>query len=175
MHERWYSSRHVLVRDNPDASEPCLRMPESNGLAGEARLRGLFEVSAVAPYDRNMTEEQNPREKPKSQVPKNLKQYYLGLLRRGPQWNVIDDRAAQELLPQHLAYLRKQTEEGRYLFAGPVNEEAEYVGMMMIAAGSKEEALAAASGDPGVIARRLSVEVYPVYLPALDGVQVRYS
>ena len=121
-----------------------------------------------------MTEEQSPRETPKSQIPKNLKQYYLGLLRRGPQWNVIDDRAAQELLPRHLAYLRQQTEAGRYLFAGPVNEEADYVGMMMIAAASKEEALAVANGDPGVVAQRLSVEVYPVYLPALDGVSVRY-
>ncbi len=145
-------------------------MPERNDL----RARGECAARSGGRYHGAMTEEQNPREKPKSNIPKNLKQYYLGLLKRGAQWNVIDDRAAQELLPRHLAYLREQIEAGRYLFAGPVNEEAEYVGVMMIAAASREEALALAEGDPGVQARRLAVEVLPVYLPSLDGVQVRY-
>ncbi len=122
-----------------------------------------------------MTEEQNPRENPKRNIPKNLKQYYLGLLTKGERWNVIDDREAQDLLPQHLAYIRQQVEAGRYLFAGPVNEEAEYVGIMMIEAASKEEALTIASLDPGVKAQRLGVVIHPVYLPALDGIQVRFA
>ncbi len=75
-----------------------------------------------------MTEEQNPRENPQRNIPRNLKQYYLGLLTRGERWNKIDDKEAEELLPQHLLFLRKQMEERRYIVAGPVNEEAAYVG-----------------------------------------------
>ncbi len=121
-----------------------------------------------------MTEEQNPREHPARNIPRNLKQYYLGLLKKGERWNKIDDAEAEELLPQHLAYLRKQMEDRRYIVAGPVNEEASYVGMMIIEAANKREALAIAADDPGVKAQRLAVELYPVYLPSLDAVSVRY-
>jgi uncharacterized protein YciI len=121
-----------------------------------------------------MTEEQNPREHPQRNIPRNLKQYYLGLLTRGARWNKTDDHEASELLPQQLAFLRRQMEDRKYIVAGPVNEEARYVGMMLIDASSKDEALAIAGRDPGVTSERLAVEVYAVYLPSLDGVMVRY-
>ena len=125
-------------------------------------------------YDKGMTEEQNPREHPQRNIPRNLKQYYLGLLTRGARWNKTDDRDAGELLPQQLAFLRRQMEDRKYIVAGPVNEESQYVGMMVIDAPSKEAALAIASLDPGVVAERLAVDVYAVYLPSLEGVSVRY-
>jgi uncharacterized protein YciI len=121
-----------------------------------------------------MTEEQNPREHPRRNVPRNLKQYYLGLLSRGERWNKIDDEEAADLLQQHLAFMRRQIEDGRYVFAGPVNEEAPYVGVLVIEAADKDEALAIAARDPGVLAQRLAVEVYAVYLPSLENVVVRY-
>jgi uncharacterized protein YciI len=71
-------------------------------------------------------------------------------------------------------FLRRQMEDRRYIVAGPVNEEAAYVGMMIIEAASKEEALAIVARDPGVVAQRLAVEVLPVYLPSLENVAVRY-
>jgi hypothetical protein len=46
--------------------------------------------------------------------------------------------------------------------------------MMIIDASTQQEALLIASQDPGVKAQRLSVEIYPVYLPSLEGVTVRY-
>jgi uncharacterized protein YciI len=121
-----------------------------------------------------MTEEQNPREHPQRNIPRNLKQYYLGLLTKGARWNKIDDQEAHDLLPKHLAFIRQQIEAKRYIVAGPVNEDAPYVGMMLIEAGSKEEALHLASADPGVKAERLALEVYPVLLPSLEAVQVRF-
>ena len=121
-----------------------------------------------------MTEERSPREHAQRIIPRNLKQYYLGLLTKGERWNIIEDREAQDLLPMHLAFLRQQIEEKQYVFAGPVNEETHYVGMMMIEASSKEEAFTLAQQDPGIKAKRLSVEMYSVLLPALDGIQVRY-
>ena len=121
-----------------------------------------------------MTEEQNPREHPQRNIPRNLKQYYLGLLTRGERWNKIDDQEAGELLPQHLAFLRHRMEDKTYIVAGPVNDEAQYVGVMLIDAKGKDQALAIAQRDPGVLAGRLAVEIYPVYLPSLDNVAVRY-
>jgi uncharacterized protein YciI len=127
-----------------------------------------------------MTEERNPKETGMRDVPKNLKPYFLGLLRRGPRWNEIEGPEAAELLPRHLAYLRKhsegeQSEAGRYMAAGPVLDESEFAGVLVISAETLEAAVALAENDPGVRAGRLAVEVHPVLLPALDGVRAVYQ
>jgi uncharacterized protein YciI len=122
-----------------------------------------------------MTEERNPKETGMRDVPKNLKPYFLGLLRRGPRWNETEGAEAAELLPRHLAYLREQSEAGRYVLAGPVLDESELAGVMLIAADNLGQALALAQEDPGVLAGRLAVEVHPVLLPALDGVRAIYA
>lgn len=121
-----------------------------------------------------MTEERNPKETGMRDVPKNLKPYFLGLLRRGPRWNEIEGPEAAELLPRHLAYLREQSEAGRYMAAGPVLDESEFAGVLLIAVETMEAAVALAENDPGVRAGRLAVEVHPVLLPALDSVRAVY-
>jgi len=122
-----------------------------------------------------MTEERNPKETGMRDVPKNLKPYFLGLLRRGPRWNEIEGPEAAELLPRHLAYLREQTEAGRYRLAGPVLDESDFAGVLLISAETLEAATMLAQNDPGVLAGRLAVEVHPVLLPSLDGVQALYA
>jgi uncharacterized protein YciI len=122
-----------------------------------------------------MTEERNPKETGMRDVPKNLKPYFLGLLRRGPRWNETEGAEAELLLPRHLAYLREQSEAGRYMAAGPVLDESEFAGVLLIAAETLEAAVTLAQNDPGVRAGRLAVEVHPVLLPALDGVRVVYG
>jgi uncharacterized protein YciI len=129
-----------------------------------------------------MTEERNPKETGMRDVPKNLKPYFLGLLRRGPRWNEIEGAEAAELLPRHLAYLREQSEAGRYVAAGPVlpasrthQDTSEFAGVLLIAAETLEAAAALAENDPGVRAGRLAVEVHPVLLPALDAVRALYQ
>ena len=121
-----------------------------------------------------MTEERNPKETGMRDVPKNLKPYFLGLLRRGPRWNEIEGAEAAELLPQHLAYLREQSDAGRYIVAGPVLDESDLAGLLLISAESIEAAVTLAQNDPGVRAGRLAVEVHPVLLPALDAVRAVY-
>jgi uncharacterized protein YciI len=128
-----------------------------------------------------MTEERNPKETGMRDVPKNLKPYFLGLLRRGPRWNEIEGAEAAELLPRHLAYLREQSETGRYVMAGPVlsagrthPDASEFTGVLVISAETLEAAAALAENDPGVRAGRLAVEVHPVLLPALEGVRALY-
>jgi uncharacterized protein YciI len=126
-----------------------------------------------------MTEERNPKETGKRDVPKNLKPYFLGLLRRGPRWNETEGAEAAELLPRHLAYLHEksegeQSEAGRYIAAGPVLDESDFAGVLLISAETLEAATTLAESDPGVRAGRLAVEVHPVLLPALDGVRAVY-
>jgi uncharacterized protein YciI len=122
-----------------------------------------------------MTEEQRPKQTGMQDVPKNLKPYFLGLLRRGPRWNETEGPEAAELLTRHLAYLREQSEAGRYIVAGPVLSESNLAGVLLISAETQEAAVALAEHDPGVRAGRLAVEVLPVLLPALDGVRAVYQ
>ena len=106
-------------------------------------------------------------------VPRNLKGYFLCLLRKGPRWNETSD--SPELMLQHLAYLRAQLEARRFLVAGPVVDNADdLVGISIIAASSAGEAQELANLDPGAVAGRLRMEVRPVFLPLLDGVRVEY-
>jgi uncharacterized protein YciI len=121
-----------------------------------------------------MTEERRPAETGLRNVPKNLQPYFLGLLRKGSRWNETEGHEAAELLPQHLAFLREQIEQGRYVVAGPVTDETDIVGMIIVKAASLEDALALTSQDPGVLSGRMGVELHPMLLPALDGVRVGY-
>jgi uncharacterized protein YciI len=106
-------------------------------------------------------------------VPRNLKGYFLCLLRKGPQWNETND--SPELMLQHLAFLRTQLEARRFLIAGPVVDNADdLVGITLLDAVSAEEALKLVNEDPGARSGRLRMEIRPVFLPSLDGVRVEY-
>jgi uncharacterized protein YciI len=106
-------------------------------------------------------------------VPRNLKQYFLGWLVKGERWNDTEGAEAAALMPLQLAFLRAQMEARTYIVAGPVMED-EHVGFMIIDAKSAEEALRLANADPAVKAGRLAVEVQAAFLPSLDGVRVEY-
>lgn len=107
-------------------------------------------------------------------VPRNLKQYFLGLLVKGERWNDTEGEQAAELMPLHLAFLRAQMESQRYLVAGPVMDQGRLAGVLIIDAKNAEDARALASLDPAVKAGRLAVEVYPTFLPSLDRVHAEY-
>jgi uncharacterized protein YciI len=106
-------------------------------------------------------------------VPRNLKGYFLCLLRKGPRWNETGD--SPELMLQHLAFLRTQLEARKFLVAGPVVDNADdLVGITILEAASAEEAQTLANRDPGALAGRLKMEIRPVFLPSLDPVRVEY-
>ena len=107
-------------------------------------------------------------------VPRNLKPYFLALLRRGPHWDVPHNH--EELMPLQLAFLRRQTEAGNIVLTGPVLDQTDdLTGISILRAANLAEAQALANQDPAVQAGRLVAEVHPVYLPSLDGVRVQYS
>ncbi len=106
-------------------------------------------------------------------VPRNLKGYFLCLLRKGPQWNETSD--SPELMLEHLAFLRAQLEARRFLVAGPVVDGSDdLVGITILEAAGAAEALDLVNQDPGARAGRLRMEIRPVFLPSLDAVRVEY-
>lgn len=107
-------------------------------------------------------------------VPRNLKQYFLGFLVKGERWNDTEGEQATELMQLQLAFLRQQMEAQRYLVAGPVLDAGRLAGVMIIDAQTAEDARALASMDPAVKAGRLAVEIYPTFLPAMDAVHAEY-
>ena len=107
-------------------------------------------------------------------VPRNLKTYFLGFLVKGERWDDTEGAEAAELMPKHLAFLRAQMENRRYVVAGPVLEEGRMAGVVIIQAKTPQEAADIASQDPAVQAKRLAVEIHPVFLPSLDAVRVEY-
>lgn len=106
-------------------------------------------------------------------VPRNLKPYFLCLMRKGPQWDV--PQGHEDLMPLQLAFLRRQTEAGNFLIAGPVVDQADdLTGISVIQAANLQEARTLANEDPAVRAGRLVAEIRPVFLPSLDAVRVEY-
>lgn len=122
-----------------------------------------------------MTEEIKPRETRMKDVPRDIEPYFIGLLRRGERWNDTQGAEADSLVSRHLAYLRHQVEAGRYLLAGPITDDGPFVGLLIIAGRSAEEALAIANADPGVQSGRLAVEVHSTFLPSLRGLKVTFN
>lgn len=107
-------------------------------------------------------------------VPRNLKTYFLVLLRRGPHWDVPHNH--EDLMPLQLAFLRRQTEAGHVVLTGPVLDQTDdLTGISILRAATLADAQALANEDPAVKAGRLVAEVRPVYLPSLDAVRVEYA
>jgi uncharacterized protein YciI len=105
-------------------------------------------------------------------VPRNLKPYFLCLLKKGPRWNLTDGH--EDLMPSYLAWLRRESEARRVIFAGPVTDDGELIGVAAIEAESAEAAAEIAQANPGVASGHFLAELHPCFLPSLDGVRVEY-
>lgn len=105
-------------------------------------------------------------------VPRNLKPYFLCLLRKGPRWNITEGN--EDLMPKYLAWLRRETEARRILFAGPITDGEDIIATAILETPTSEEAAATANANPGIASGHFIAEIHPCYLPALDCVKVEY-
>ncbi|MBV8673627.1 MAG: hypothetical protein JOZ33_09360 [Acidobacteriaceae bacterium] len=116
----------------------------------------------------------SPEKEPRRpDIPRNLKPYFLCLLRRGERWNLTEGH--EELMPQYLAYLRREMESGRMIFAGPVTDDGDIIAVAILQAATAEEAKALIDKNPGVQSGHFVPELHPCFLPGLDGVKVEYD
>lgn len=89
-----------------------------------------------------------------------MQQYYLVLLKKGPQRDQDSLQAAQ-LQEQHLAYLSKLHEEGYTSLTGPMGDDGDIRGIVVFNTPTLQMADSLAKLDPMVQAGRLEVEVLP--------------
>jgi uncharacterized protein YciI len=106
-------------------------------------------------------------------VPRNLKPYFLYLLKKGPRWNVTDGN--EDLMAKYLAWLRRETEARRIVFAGPVTDGGDLIATAILEVANVDEAVASANANPGVQSGHFLAELHPCFLPALDSVRVEYG
>lgn len=110
-------------------------------------------------------------------VPRNLKPYFLCLLRKGSHWD--QPHGHEDLMSRHLSFIRRLTEAGTIVFAGPalghtLNPFDDVTGITILRAENLNAANSVASQDPAVKAGHLIAELRPVFLPPLDAVRVEY-
>lgn len=103
-----------------------------------------------------------------------MKKYVLVILKTGPA--VMKNKAKTDsLFAGHMANIGRLADAGKLVVAGPMSKnDKKYRGIFILAAKSKEEALALLATDPAVHGGLLAAELYEWYgsaaLPAYLGV-----
>lgn len=85
--------------------------------------------------------------------------YFVLFHTPGPRWQTGAGFREQPGIGRHVGYMREQMEAGRLAIGGPFLDDSG--GMMVLRAGTAEEAAAIAHADPTVADGLLSVEVKP--------------
>lgn len=90
-----------------------------------------------------------------------MKEYYVVILKTGPNREKMDPKEADKLQPLHLAHLIGLYKAGKIVINGPFGGDGDWRGMSIYDVESLEEAKKLASDDPLVQAGWLAVEVHP--------------
>ncbi|MCI0612721.1 YciI family protein [bacterium] len=104
---------------------------------------------------------------PEEQQPPQLVTYYLGLLYKGPVRTQSADESAK-IQSAHLQHLESLYKQGALLIAGPMGDDGDLRGIVVLKVKSLEEAQALVNNDPAVKAGRLRVELHPWMSESLD-------
>lgn len=101
------------------------------------------------------------------QAEPKLVTYYLGLLYKGPVRTQSADESAK-IQRAHLQHLESLYKKGILLIAGPMDDDGDLRGIVVLNVKSVEEAQALVNEDPAVKAGRLRVELHPWMSQSLD-------
>ena len=101
------------------------------------------------------------------QKPPQLVTYYLGLLYKGPVRTQSADESAK-IQSAHLQHLESLYKQGILLIAGPMGDDGDLRGIVVLKVKSLEDAQALVNNDPAVKAGRLRVELHPWMSESLD-------
>jgi uncharacterized protein YciI len=104
----------------------------------------------------------------KEEAPKfELVTYYLGLLYKGDSRDQSPEES-EKIQTAHLKHLESMYKKGILLIAGPMGDDGDLRGIVVLKVGSMEEAQALVNADPAVKAGRLRVELHPWMSQSLD-------
>jgi uncharacterized protein len=101
------------------------------------------------------------------QKPPRLVTYYLGLLYKGSVRTQSADESAK-IQSAHLQHLESMYKQGVLLIAGPMGDDGDLRGIVVLKVKSLDEAQALVNEDPAVKAGRLRVELHPWMSQSLD-------
>lgn len=101
------------------------------------------------------------------QQPPQLITYYLGLLYKGPVRTQPADESAK-IQTVHLQHLESLYKQGVLLIAGPMGDDGDLRGIVVLKVKSLDEAQAIVNQDPAVKSGRLRVELHPWMSQSLD-------
>lgn len=93
--------------------------------------------------------------------------YYLGLLYKGPARNQTSEES-EKIQTAHLKHLDSLYKNGNLLIAGPMGDDGDLRGIVVLKVNSMEEAKAIVDADPAIKAGRLRVELHPWMSQSLD-------
>ena len=137
----------------------------------------LMLSSVVVAHTPSQTPPQTPPTAPAGgNIPKGLKQYFIGFLVQGEKWaQTPPKQELAELMQQHLAYIRSEADAGEYKVAGPFLENGRIRGFVIIEAVSAEEAATIVNGDPMIKSGRMAAEIHPVMMADMSCVMAEYQ
>ena len=129
----------------------------------------VFSVMIGVACNMALMAQQNPY------VQLNRTPYFVIFFVKGEAW--AQPRTKEEtgrLLRGHLAYLRKHVESGQYALSGPLNDDGPVRGIIVLSAGTAEQAARIVNDDPMVQSRQFGVEVHRGMFPDLSAVRAIY-
>lgn len=89
-----------------------------------------------------------------------MKKYYLVFLKSGSQRSQNPEEA-QKIQAAHLAHMDSLAEIGQLDIAGPMGDDTELRGIVVLRVPSMEQAEQCVQADPAVKSNRLSYEIHP--------------
>jgi len=97
--------------------------------------------------------------------------YYVALLSRGPKWTPVNTSEGEQIQKAHIANIRKLTEAGQLVLAGPFSDVGKLQGIFIFKVNSLKEAELLVQEDPAVRAERFTAEVHPWIGPMRIGTE----
>ncbi len=97
---------------------------------------------------------------PHLDIPKNIRPYFVAFLVKGDKYSEEQTPEAMEVLRNHLAYIKRETELKKYVLSGPMTDEGNIAGILIIDAPTIEEARNIVAADPAILAGRFKAELH---------------
>jgi uncharacterized protein YciI len=92
-----------------------------------------------------------------------LLQFQMALLKKGPKWTTTAAIERSEILQQHVAYLLTMIDSGKDVLSGPMRDDTDLVGILILRAQSTEESKAWVDADPSIKSGLFVAEMHPWY------------
>ena len=110
---------------------------------------------------------------PGFEIPKDMTPYFLALYVRGAK-HLPESPEQLALAKEHLKFIRRMIEQKKYMFAGPLVENGEILGVAVVAASTADEAKRITAEDPAIVAGHMAAQLHPAMLPSFASLVIKY-